>query len=134
MGCGEPAIKEDWYLIAFPSPHPGAGRTMRKILLLLAYIGTALTGGIAHALEPTAAQLRFFETKVRPILAERCIKCHGPEKQWSGLRLDSREALIKGGELYGAAIIPGRPDASLLIRAVRHQNDELAMPPKEEDK
>ncbi len=69
-----------------------------------------------------------FEQRIRPILAEHCVKCHGAEKQSSGLRLDSREAMLKGGEAEGAALKPGDPDASPLIRAVRHAGD-LKMPP-----
>ncbi len=69
-----------------------------------------------------------FEAKVRPILADHCIKCHGPDKQSSGLRLDSREAMLKGGEAEGAALKPGDPDASPLVQAVRHAGD-LKMPP-----
>lgn len=76
---------------------------------------------------PTAQQIRFFETKVRPLLAEHCLKCHGEKKQWGGLRLDSREALLRGGD-SGAAIVPGKPDKSLLIRAVRQVDDDLKMP------
>ncbi len=68
-----------------------------------------------------------FETRVRPVLADRCFQCHGPEKQWAGLRLDSRAAILKGGE-NGPAIVPGNPDASLLIRAVRHDDPDLQMP------
>ena len=70
-----------------------------------------------------------FETKIRPVLAEHCLKCHGPDKQASGLRLDSREAMLKGGSGEGAAIVPGNPDASPLIHAVR-QEGEIKMPPK----
>ncbi|TXT30545.1 MAG: hypothetical protein FD138_2269, partial [Planctomycetota bacterium] len=76
---------------------------------------------------PTAEQLRFFETNVRPVLAEHCLKCHGSKKQWAGLRLDSREALLRGGD-SGAAIVPGKPNESLLIRAVRQDDEKLKMP------
>jgi cytochrome c553 len=78
---------------------------------------------------PTAEQLRFFESAVRPLLAEQCHKCHGPAKQWNGLRLDSREAILRGGD-SGAAVVPGRPDESLLIRAIRRVDDDLKMPPE----
>ncbi|MDB5313576.1 MAG: hypothetical protein JWO38_7778 [Gemmataceae bacterium] len=71
----------------------------------------------------------FFEKKVRPILAERCLVCHGPDKQKGGLRLDSRAAVLAGGE-RGAAVVPGKPEESSLVRAVRH-GDELKMPPKD---
>ncbi len=70
---------------------------------------------------------KFFESKVRPLLVERCHKCHTGDKSKGGLRLDSREALLKGGET-GPAVVAGKPDESLLMRAVRHQ-DGLAMPP-----
>jgi mono/diheme cytochrome c family protein len=89
-----------------------------------------LTGGIAgHASEPSAEQVQFFEARVRPILVEHCFKCHGPEKQWSNFRLDSRAALLTGGD-FGAGAVPGKPSESLLIKAVRQVDDELSMPPK----
>jgi hypothetical protein len=71
----------------------------------------------------------FFEKSVRPVLIESCQKCHGPQKQSSELRLDSREAILKGG-LSGPAVVPGKPDESLLVQAVAHSHDELKMPPK----
>jgi hypothetical protein len=70
----------------------------------------------------------FFETKIRPVLADSCFKCHGGTKTSHGLRVDSREALIKGGK-NGPAIVPGDPLKSLLIRAIRHTVDDLQMPP-----
>ncbi len=70
----------------------------------------------------------FFETKVRPLLAENCLECHGPKKQRGGLRLDSRAALLAGGD-NGPAVVPGKPDDSLLIKAV-HYASEPQMPPK----
>jgi hypothetical protein len=95
-------------------------------------IAIVFTVGSASAADPAdEANVRFFETKVRPLLAERCFECHGPDQQWSGLRLDTREGLAKGGET-GAAIVSGRPGESLLIRAVRHDADVEAMPPEEE--
>jgi hypothetical protein len=85
---------------------------------------------LVAAEEPTAEQLRFFENKVRPVLAEHCLKCHGPEKQWSSFRLDSREALLKGGE-SGIAVVPGKPEESLLIQAVHQTDDAISMPPED---
>ena len=78
----------------------------------------------------TAEQLRFFETSIRPLLVEKCQSCHGPDKQWGTLRLDSRDAILKGGET-GPAIVPGKPDESLIVKAIRRIDDELKMPPKE---
>ena len=76
----------------------------------------------AGKLDPAA--VKFFETKVRPLLAEHCFQCHGPEKQRAGLRLDSREAMLKGGD-SGPAVVPGQPDKSLLVEAINH-GDESA--------
>ncbi len=81
------------------------------------------------AAEPTPQQLRFFETRIRPVLVEHCQKCHGPEKQWSSLRLDSHAALLKGGD-SGPSVVPGKPEESLLIKAVRQTDADLSMPPK----
>jgi len=67
----------------------------------------------------------FFENNVRPILANNCASCHG-ESTSGGLKLDSREAMLKGGE-HGAAVVPGDPSKSLIITAV-HQNTALKMP------
>lgn len=68
----------------------------------------------------------FFETKVRPVLANNCYECHSglAERHRSGLRLDSRDAILKGGE-HGPAIILGNPDESRMIRYVRHQGKKM---------
>ena len=68
------------------------------------------------------------KSRVRPILVNRCIKCHGPEKQSSNLRLDSREAALKGGD-SGPSLVPAKPEESLLIQAVAQTHEELKMPP-----
>ena len=68
----------------------------------------------------------FFEASVRPVLAANCYDCHA-DGQMGGLRLDSREALLKGGR-SGPALVPGDPDKSLLIQAVRHTSEKLKMP------
>ena len=80
----------------------------------------ALTVSAAEqAPPPTAAQLEFFEKEVRPVLADHCYKCHGPKKQKSGLRVDSRELILKGGEV-GPVVVPGKPESSRLILAINH--------------
>ena len=85
------------------------------------------------AADPTRAQLDFFEGRIRPVLADKCYKCHSAqsEKVKGGLLLDSREDLLKGGKT-GPAIVPGDPEKSLLIEAVRYTNEDLQMPPKGE--
>ena len=69
----------------------------------------------------TARDPEFFETKIRPVLAANCYDCH-TEMRNGGLRLDSREAMLKGGRT-GPAIVPGDPDKSLLIQAVRQTSE-----------
>jgi hypothetical protein len=75
-----------------------------------------------------AASRNFFETRIRPILVENCQSCHGPKKQKGGLRLDSLAALLEGGET-GPAVVPGRPEESLVLKAIEYSED-LKMPPK----
>lgn len=70
----------------------------------------------------------FFEARIRPVLAENCQSCHGPKKQEAGLRLDSREALLKGSD-SGPVIEPGKPEESPLIEAIGHSGP-IKMPPK----
>ncbi len=82
--------------------------------------------GAAESSAPEA--IEFFESRVRPILVDRCLKCHGPAKQSSSLRLDSRAGVLKGGE-SGPSVVPAKPDDSLLIKAVSHTEAELKMPP-----
>ena len=75
------------------------------------------------------AQIDFFERQVRPLLVEHCHKCHGPQKQEAGLRLDSRGAILKGGD-SGPAISPADPASSLLLEAVSYTPDAVVeMPP-----
>jgi len=76
-----------------------------------------------------AQQIEFFERKVRPLLAENCYSCHSQaaEENKGGLLLDSRAAILKGGD-SGEAIVPGKPADSLLIGAVKYEDYE--MPPK----
>ncbi|WP_010586750.1 PSD1 and planctomycete cytochrome C domain-containing protein [Schlesneria paludicola] len=80
--------------------------------------------------EVSTEEIRFFETSIRPLLVDKCHKCHGADKQWGSLRLDSRETILTGGD-SGPAIAPGAPGESLLIRAVSHTDDNVKMPPKE---
>ncbi|HAA52458.1 MAG TPA: hypothetical protein DCE43_22270 [Planctomycetaceae bacterium] len=80
---------------------------------------------------PSAKDLEFFEKRVRPLLIRRCHKCHSDKSKpiAGGLKLDRSAAIRRGGD-SGAAIAPGRPNASLLIEAVRYTNADLQMPPR----
>ena len=75
-----------------------------------------------------AKKVEFFENRIRPVLVKHCYECHSPKAEEVGgnLLLDSRENILKGGDL-GSAVTPGKPEKSLLVSALNH--DELEMPP-----
>ncbi|MFO1006885.1 MAG: PSD1 and planctomycete cytochrome C domain-containing protein [Planctomycetaceae bacterium] len=99
-----------------------------RLFRCLAMVGLILAGTISRAEETfSPEQIEFFESHVRPLLVEHCQKCHGPDKEQAGLRLDSRTAALTGGE-NGPAIAPKHPEMSLLIKAVRYDGD-TQMPP-----
>ena len=81
--------------------------------------------------KPVADGIAFFEAKIRPVLVERCYQCHGAgsEKVKGGLRVDHREGMVKGGD-GGPSIVPGKPEESLLIEAIRYGDEAVRMPPK----
>src|SRR5215831_5769315 len=99
--------------------------------LLLALLLAAPATARQETAPPDAAGLEFFEQKIRPILVEKCYSCHsaGAEKLKGNLLLDTREGTLKGGDL-GPSVVPGDPERSLLIKAVRWTDDDLKMPPK----
>ncbi|HEX5444093.1 MAG TPA: DUF1553 domain-containing protein [Pirellulales bacterium] len=96
---------------------------------------TALTALLAMtrlaAAEPSARQIEFFETRIRPVLVEHCFECHGggEKRTQGGLRLDSREGWATGGD-SGPAMAPGQPDESLLLTALDYRDSSLQMPPR----
>ena len=97
------------------------------IYLAILWLGAgAVTTGSARADDARAED--FFENRVRPVLSGICLRCHGPQKTSGGLRLDSREGLARGGD-SGPAIDPGHLEESLLLEAVRRDEDVSAMPP-----
>jgi len=103
---------------------------MRASILLLALAATA---GAAVTAEPSKEHLEFFESKVRPILADRCYSCHSLEqgKSKGGLTLDTKPGWEKGGD-EGPVIKPGDVEGSLLIKAIGYTDPDLQMPPKGE--
>src|SRR6266571_917752 len=138
----------------FPMNRAPDGRPMKQKVWVLGFgawlefgvwgleVGTAWRHPLAVALfacgvvsvrasEPTKAQLDFFENRIRPIFAENCYKCHNPAKGKikGGLELDWKGGWEKGGE-NGPVIVPGNPEQSLLIKAVRYTDPDLQMPPK----
>ena len=100
------------------------------VLLLLFLLGT--TGSQAADAVPLSREdADFFESKIRPLLEERCLECHSQKanKMKGSLDLGSRESVLKGGE-SGTAAVPGDPEKSRLVIAVRRHDTDLQMPPK----
>src|SRR3954447_8171252 len=100
---------------------------MRRTALLLVALAGVMPGSVgggqsATPRPPTAADSQFFERKVRPLLFERCQGCHSARagKRRGSLLLDAQAGILAGGD-SGPAVVPGRPEESLLIRAVRYQ-------------
>ncbi|GAB5561004.1 MAG: hypothetical protein SynsKO_26510 [Synoicihabitans sp.] len=89
-----------------------------------------VTSAFAAGPEVSREQIDFFEAKIRPVLIENCYQCHSQDADElrGSLLLDSRQGLRHGGD-SGAVIVPGDPDASLLIKAIRYTDDDLRMPP-----
>ena len=85
-------------------------------------LATMMTSVRAFA-NPPSEQIEFFEKKIRPVLVKHCYKCHSAEakKIRSGLLLDSRDGIRKGGE-RGPAVVPNDPLASLLLKALRYED------------
>ena len=108
---------------------------MRNPAIIMALMSAAgLFGWFAapvSAQAPSAAGMDFFEKKIRPVLVEHCYACHSvnSKKSKGGLSLDTRAGLLHGGD-SGPALLPGMPDKSRLIKAVRYADPDLQMPPK----
>src|SRR6266481_2353957 len=100
------------------------GNSALPLLLVLLVTGL-LTVSADEVKSPDPTTIEFFEKKVRPLLLARCVSCHGASQQFSSLRVDSREALLRGGN-RGPAIVPGDAQLSLLAKAIRHEG--LKMP------
>ncbi len=91
----------------------------------LSLVLVLLAAGTASA---QTTEDEFFEKSVRPVLVERCVGCHGPKAKKGGLRLDTRDGVLAGGD-DGAVIVPGKPAESRLVAAVKHAG-KLKMPEK----
>lgn len=98
----------------------------------------APSGKVAVAADaPNPEGVKLFEAKIRPILAQHCVGCHGPDKQKGKLRVDTREALIKGGledDKQVVVVVPGDPGKSKIIEAIEYKDEDSAMPPPKKNK
>ncbi len=117
------------------SPKSAASQLFRFVLTTSAVsllLEIESGGGVLNATEKDEAGIAFFETKIRPVLAEKCYECHSAEagKSKGGLLLDNREAVQSGGD-SGPALESGHPEKSLLLKAIAYENPDLEMPPKE---
>ncbi len=101
---------------------------MKKIPLLFALCLSSTAFAVEEDAQRAASV--FFEKEVRPILANRCYECHGEKKQKGGLRVDALAYLKTGGDT-GPALVPGKPEQSPLIEAIRYQKEDFQMPPKQ---
>jgi hypothetical protein len=108
---------------------PFCGQKLRIFASI--FLSAIATFSLRAASQPTPEQIEFFETTIRPILAESCYKCHSEKENKSkgSLTLDTRDSLLKGGDT-GPGLIAGNPDKSLIIQAVRYSDDDLQMPPE----
>lgn len=103
-------------------------------LFALAALHVVLIGNVRMAVADAPSSTadaegeRFFESQVRPLFSQHCLKCHGQTKQQGGLRLDHRDGLLAGGD-SGMVIVPGDAERSRLLTAVRHTDSDLKMPP-----
>ena len=105
---------------------------MKRFALILALMPLSLDSRLpALAQDGGADGIEFFEKKIRPVLVDRCYSCHSAEakKLKGNLYVDTRDGLLNGGDL-GPSVVPGDPDKSLLIKAIRYVDQDLKMPPK----
>ena len=103
-----------------------------RFAILIAFVGVCSLGASAQSDEQlSSADINFFESRIRPILIEHCYGCHSSDADRirGGLLLDTREGWQVGG-ISGPAIIPGDPDASLLIESIRWEDEDFQMPPR----
>lgn len=96
------------------------------------FVAIGMTFGLLPFDGRTCAAEIDFDNDIAPIFENRCNYCHGEEEQESGLRLDSRRGMLIGGDSGQAAIVPGKPDKSYLLEAIRHADGAIAMPPDED--
>ncbi|MEC5126204.1 DUF1553 domain-containing protein [Verrucomicrobiales bacterium BCK34] len=119
------SLTQPWGSQPWGSQQGGSQQGWVTHLTLLSVALSGFTG--LQAADHTAEGIEFFEAKIRPVLAQECYECHNSrDKAKGGLVLDFRDGLLEGGDL-GPTVIPGKPDESILMEALRHEYD-LEMP------
>ena len=104
-------------------------RVRLSALSLFVLLGTALTSAAEDQLPPPAKKTVDFNKDIKPLLAKHCVACHGAKKQESGLRLDTRNRTLAGGD-RGVAFSVGESAKSLMIRYVGGLDPDITMPPE----
>src|SRR5436190_23441618 len=127
--------------IAFRQVTPMSRAGLKIALLAMLACGTAVVRAQADESPPSAADVEFFEQKIRPLLVTRCFECHSESGNGEkangekgkgvkgGLHLDSRAGILAGGD-SGPAIVPEKPAESLVIEAINYSQDSAQMPPR----
>ncbi|MEP7272264.1 MAG: PSD1 and planctomycete cytochrome C domain-containing protein [Acidobacteriota bacterium] len=110
-------------------------RVSKRVLVLViavtAWVALRPSTATVQTPPPSREGLEFFEKKIRPVLTENCLGCHGAKaaKLRGNLMLDSREGMLRGGSSGSPAVTPGDPEKSLLLKAIRYTDAKLQMPP-----
>ena len=106
-------------------------RQLKRTIGIASFIAAGLTGTerLAAAADPAKSAAEFFDKRVEPVLRRRGLGCHNEELKNGNISFLDRDSLLSGGN-RGPALVPGKPEASILILALRH-NSELRMPPGE---
>ena len=113
-----------------PAPSEPIVTSVRRAVARILNVVLLMAGSTISATGTTSSDLEFFENRIRPVLVEHCYQCHSAEatKVGGALIMDTKEEFLKGG-IDGPVVVPGDPDASLLIQAVRYDHPERQMPP-----
>ncbi|GAA5504962.1 DUF1553 domain-containing protein [Novipirellula caenicola] len=126
-----PSTSRASFLVCGANPPSRALSLATSIVICIAFVaGNAAWSADRETAKPSAEQIHFFESKIRPLLIDHCYECHGQHEQESELRVDTLAGILTGG-LAGPSVVPGEPTRSLLVTAVRYQDNDLKMPPDE---
>lgn len=105
-------------------------RCSLTLILRLAILLPLLLPQRLHGQDSDLQASDWFESQIRPLLAQKCWGCHAESKQWGGLRLDSRESIIQGGD-SGPAYLPDSSEASEILKRILSDDPSIRMPPED---